>query len=200
MPSIANAQISQYESSDRWSSSFLPSDSTWIAATKSDKNPDIWLQVSFSPSNKCSTGLLYSKPSPPHEKRLPDGPIDRTFELRIDNNEIWSVKNNQATAINGLSIDGTKAIFSILINVNLEFVAELTTGSYLRLFDKLADATDRFSLRGSNTALNRAYSNCKKMIEKSDTPLSTPPKKSTPTEDPPVKKDQAPTQTNLRST
>ena len=100
---------------------------------------------------------MYSQPSPPVDKRRPDGLFDGTFRFKVDNNDGWVVKPGVALVINGLSIDGTKAIYTIRIDVKEEFIVELAKGSFLRMLDVNLDKTDRFNLNGSKAAILRAY-------------------------------------------
>ena len=157
-------QISQYEVSGKWSSLYFTEESKWAATGESDKSKDRWFTIRFDSLKDCRAEVTYSTPSPPVNERVPDGPLDRAIELRVDGNELWVVKKGSSVVRNGLSVDGTKAVYSLSFYVSFEFVLELTSGSFLRMLDRGTEATERFSLNGSRVALSRAYSKCQDQV------------------------------------
>jgi hypothetical protein len=157
-------QISQYEINGKWSSFYFTEESKWAATGESDKAKERWFTIRFDSSKDCRANVTYSTPSPPVNERVPDGPLDRAIELRVDGNELWVVNKGSAVVRNGLSVDGTRAVYSLSFYVSFEFVLELTSGSFLRMLDRGTEATERFSLNGSRVALSRAYSKCKDQI------------------------------------
>jgi hypothetical protein len=203
-PMVSMAQMTLYERSGTWSSFYLPSEQAWAAATKSDKTADGYVTVRFHPSRNCRAQVTYSTPSPPVRERRPDGPFVGTLELRVDSKEPWIVADRQATVYNGLSIDGTRAVYSLVFNVSLEFVLELTEGNFFRMFDRASDATERFGLTGSSVALNRSYSRCKALLDRQSTqppasqsrPVPAPAPRPAPAV-PPRSKDNATPYTNI---
>ena len=77
---------------------------------------------------------------------------------------------NEAIVINGLSVDGTRAVYSIRFEAAENFVVELTTGTTMRMLNVEEDVTDRFGLNGSADAIFRAYGNCKRQLENTPQP------------------------------
>jgi hypothetical protein len=175
-PAASFGQTSQYEASGNWASLYLNKESTWAAMTKSDKSTSGNFAIRFDSSKDCRADVTYSKPSPPVNERVPDGPLDRAMELRVDGNELWVVDKGSAIVQNGLSVDGTKALYSLSFFVSFEFVLELTSGNFLRMLDRGTEATERFSLNGSRVALSRAYSKCKEQarLRVPETPNAQP--------------------------
>ncbi len=174
------SQTSQHEVSGNWTSLYLTEESTWAAMGRSEKSKDRWFAIRFDSSKDCRADVTYSKPSPPINERVPDGPLDRALELRVDGNEVWVVKKGSAIVSNGLSVDGTRAVYSVSFFASFEFVLELTAGNYLRMLDRGTEATERISLNGSKTALSRAYSKCKDQVrlrvpQTPDSQAPTPP-------------------------
>jgi hypothetical protein len=163
-PATSYGQTSQFEASGNWISLYLTEESTWAAVGTSEKSTGVKFAIRFDSLEDCKAEVNYSKPSPPINERVPDGALDRALELRVDGNEVWVVKKGSAIVRNGLSVDGTKAVYSLSFYASFEFVLELTSGTYLRMFDRATEATDRFSLNGSRVALSRAYSKCKDQI------------------------------------
>ena len=163
-PATCFSQTSQFEASGNWISLYLTAESTWAAVGTSEKSPEVKFAIRFDSLEDCKAEVTYSKPSPPISQRLPDGALDRALELRVDGNDVWTVKKGSAFVRNGLSVDGTKAVYSLSFFASFEFVLELTSGNYLRMFDRGTEATDRFSLNGSKVSLSRAYSKCKDQI------------------------------------
>jgi hypothetical protein len=163
-PVASFGQTSQYEASGNWASLYLSEESTWAAMAKSDKSTSGNFAIRFDSTKDCKADVTYSKPSPPVNERVPDGPLDRAMELRVDGNKLWVVDKGSAVVKNGLSVDGTKALYSLSFYVSFEFVLELTSGSFLRMLDRGTEATERFSLNGSRVALSRAYSKCKDQV------------------------------------
>ncbi len=172
----SHGQTDQYEASGKWSSFYLSNEATWASSVQSDKSADGFFAIRFDDNRECKAQVSYSKPSPPAHLRKPDGPLHSILELRIDGNESWVVKSGNAIVTNGLSIDGTRAIYNLSFYVPLEFVVELTNGNYLRMLDRGNEATERFSLIGSKVALSRAYSRCKDQEKlKASPPRTSPP-------------------------
>jgi hypothetical protein len=197
-PAVSFSQTSQYEESGNWSSVYLTEESTWVATGQSEKSKNGWFAIRFNSLKDCGAEVTYSKPSPPIKDRLPDGPLDRAMELRVDGNDVWVVKKGNAVVRNGLSVDGTKAVYSLSFYVSFEFILELTSGNYLRMFDRGTEATERFSLNGSKVALSRAYSKCKDQIRSRvpETPNSQP---SNPPKPPPAQPIQPKLSTPVQS-
>jgi hypothetical protein len=189
-PVTSFSQMSQFEANGNWASLYLTEESTWAVVGSSEKSKDVKFAIRFDSLKDCKAEVTYSKPSPPINERVPDGALDRALELRIDANEVWVVKKGSAIVSNGLSVDGTKAVYSLSFYVSFEFVLELTSGNYLRMFDRGTEATDRFSLNGSKVALSRAYSKCKDQIRSRvpETPNSQP---SNPPQPPPAQPKQS---------
>lgn len=167
-------QTDQFEASGKWSSFYLSIEATWASSVQSDKSADGFFAIRFDDSRACKAQVSYSTPSPPAHLRKPDGPLNSVLELRIDGNDPWVVKSGSATVMNGLSVDGTRAIYNLSFFVPLEFVVELTNGNYLRMLDRGNEATERFSLIGSKVALSRAYSRCKDQEKLKASPPQTP--------------------------
>jgi hypothetical protein len=163
-PAVSYSQTSFYENSGKWASLYLNDESKWAAVAGSEKSTDGYFAIRFDPQSDCEPEVTYSRPSPPVNERVPDGVLDRAMELRVDGNEVWVVGKGDALVQNGLSIDGTRATYSIHFYATFEFVLELTSGNYLRMLDSATEATERFSLSGSRVALSRAYSKCKEQI------------------------------------
>jgi hypothetical protein len=179
-PAVSHSQMSLYEASGNWASVYLTAETKWAALGNSDKSTDGNFAIRFDSQKDCQADVTYSIPSPPVNERVPDGFLDRAMELRVDGNEVWVVKKGSAIVRNGLSVDGTRAIYSISFFVSFEFVLELTSGTYLRMLDRGNEATERFSLNGSRVALSRAYSKCKDQIrlrapQTPDSQTPTPP-------------------------
>lgn len=181
-PAVSYSQMSSYESSGKWASLYIDDESLWAASVASEKSTDGFFAIRFNPQSDCEAVVTYSRPSPPVGERLPDGVLDRAMELRVDGNDVWVVEKGNTIVKNGLSIDGTRATYSLHFYVTFEFVLELTAGNYLRMLDRASDATERFSLSGSRVALSRAYSKCKEQIRSSapSAPTPQPSKPSTP--------------------
>lgn len=162
---VSSSQTLDIEESGNWFSVYLTEERAWVAGTLSEKSNENFFTVRFDAQDNCKANVIYSRPSPPANERVPDGILDRTLELRVDKNEVWEVSSGSALVSNGLSVDGTSAVYSINFFVTLEFVLELTTGNYLRMFDKGNQATERFSLKGSKNALSRAFTNCEDQVK-----------------------------------
>ena len=190
VPAISFSQTSQIEESGNWSSVYLSEESTWAAIGRSEKSKDGWFAIRFESLKDCRAGVTYSKPSPPIKDRIPDGAMDRAMELRVDGNEVWVVNKGSAIVRNGLSVDGTRAVYSLSFYVTFEFILELTSGNYLRMFDRGTEATERFSLNGSKVALSRAYSKCKDQI-RSRVPETANPEPLNPPQPPPAPSKQS---------
>lgn len=184
-PLVSYSQTSSYESSGKWTSLHLDGESLWAAVAESEKSTDGFFAIRFDPQSNCEAQVTYSRPSPPVNERLPDGVLNRAMELRVDANDVWVVKKGDAIVANGLSIDGTRATYSLHFYVTFEFVLELTSGNYLRMLDRASEATERFSLSGSRVALSRAYSKCKEQIRLS-VPSEPNPQPSKPLSPPPL--------------
>jgi hypothetical protein len=186
-PATSFSQTSQVESNGNWTSLYLNEESTWAATGQSEKSKDGYFAIRFDSLKDCKADVTYSKPSPPINERVPDGVLDRALELRVDGNEVWVVKKGSAVVRNGLSVDGTKAVYSLSFFVPFEFVLELTSGSFLRMLDRGTEGTERFSLNGSRVALSRAYSKCKDQVRLRvpQTPNPQPSNPQSPTAPPP---------------
>jgi len=171
---VATAQIADYQTFSGWSSFYITTEMVWSSSTVSEKTQNGFFAVRFEPARQCKAQISYSRPSPPISERMPDGAFSGTLELRVDRNDVWVVKDGQATIENGLSVDGTRAVYNLSFYVSLDFLSELASGDQLRMIDKNNSATERFGLAGSRAALTRSLTNCKKQIE-TDSTFTHPP-------------------------
>jgi len=92
------AQTDQFQKSGVWSSALFTEAGYWAALTTSEKYENVLFAVGFSPAKNCTPFATYSQPSPPPDRRQPDGPYPYPLKFRVDRSTEWVVEANEAYA------------------------------------------------------------------------------------------------------
>ncbi len=127
-------------------------------STKQGNSAEIW--ILFFASMECMPQIAYAQSIPKNHTGWTEGPVQLTYQLRVDQYPVWTIPKNTVTGKYIRLQGGNFDYYVMTMDLPVKMLSEIVKGNALRLMRDDNAATDRFSLSGSAFTLRSAYRYC----------------------------------------
>lgn len=166
MASSEEAQADQ--AYKNWSWSTLKGGASAQTISSREGNAEVW--ILFYASRDCMPEIVYAQAVPKNHTGWAEGPINASYQLRVDKFPVWTIPANTIVAGYIRLQAGNSDYHVMSMDLPVKMLGEIVQGNNLRLMRTDNAATDRFSLSGSAFTLRSAYRHCESIAGKNNDP------------------------------